>query len=138
MCYLYVLSKGAAAPGPAEPGPAEPDATGERSLSDQAWKRFQGHDAALGLARAVWPHLSACVVPVSGRREHKEEFVTAGGVDLGDLDWSRMESRAAPGVHFAGEVLDVDGVTGGFNFQGCWTTGYVAGHAAAEALLGAE
>lgn len=106
-------------------------------LVDQPWRRFERPHAARRLARAVWPLLTGHEVAVNGRRANKEEFVTAGGVACrqGDLDWGRMESSAVPGVHYAGEVLDVDGITGGFNFQGCWTTGYVAGHAAAEALL---
>jgi predicted flavoprotein YhiN len=69
--------------------------------------------------------------PVSGRGPCGEEFVTAGGVALGEVHLARMESRRWPGLYFAGEVLDVDGVTGGFNFQHCWTSGWLAGTAAA-------
>ena len=69
--------------------------------------------------------------PVSGRGPFGEEFVTAGGVALGEVHLARMESRRWPGLYFAGEVLDVDGVTGGFNFQHCWTSGWLAGTAAA-------
>jgi len=69
--------------------------------------------------------------PVSGRGPFGEEFVTAGGVALGEVHLTRMESRRWPGLYFAGEVLDVDGVTGGFNFQHCWTSGWLAGTAAA-------
>lgn len=65
--------------------------------------------------------------PVSGKTTFKEEFVTAGGVDLADIDFNTMESRKLPGLYFAGEVLNIDGVTGGFNFQAAWTTGYIAG-----------
>ena len=57
----------------------------------------------------------------------KDEFVTCGGVKLSEVDFKTMESRKIPGLHFAGEVLDIDGVTGGFNFQNAWTTGYLAG-----------
>ena len=53
--------------------------------------------------------------------------LTCGGVVLGEVDFATMQSRAVPGLYFAGEVLDVDGVTGGFNFQAAWTTGFVAG-----------
>lgn len=70
-------------------------------------------------------------LPVTGQSTFKEEFVTAGGVALREVQFSRMESRLVPGLHFAGEVLDIDGVTGGFNFQACWTTGYLAGQAMA-------
>ena len=64
---------------------------------------------------------------VSGKTTFKEEFVTAGGIALQDIDIKSMESRKLPGVYFAGEVLDIDGITGGFNFQSAWTTGYIAG-----------
>ena len=64
---------------------------------------------------------------VAGKTTFKEEFVTCGGVTLGEVDFSTMQSRIVPGLHFAGEVLDVDGITGGFNFQAAWTTGFIAG-----------
>jgi predicted Rossmann fold flavoprotein len=64
---------------------------------------------------------------VSGKTTFKEEFVTAGGVALSDVDFNTMQSRRCPGLYFAGEVLDIDGVTGGFNFQAAWTTGFIAG-----------
>jgi predicted flavoprotein YhiN len=61
---------------------------------------------------------------------NKEEFVTAGGVDLKEVNFKTMESRIHPGLFFAGEVIDVDGVTGGFNFQAAWTTARIAGESA--------
>ncbi len=64
---------------------------------------------------------------VSGKTTFKEEFVTAGGVSLDDVDPLTMHSRKVPGIYFAGEVLDIDGITGGFNFQAAWTTGFLAG-----------
>lgn len=64
---------------------------------------------------------------IIGKGKFKEEFVTAGGVDLKEVNFKTMESKICPGLYFAGEVLDVDGVTGGFNFQAAWTTGYIAG-----------
>ncbi|HBQ59989.1 MAG TPA: aminoacetone oxidase family FAD-binding enzyme, partial [Balneolaceae bacterium] len=64
---------------------------------------------------------------VQGKTTFKEEFVTCGGISLQDVDMKTMESRKSPDLYFAGEVLDVDGVTGGFNFQAAWTTGYIAG-----------
>jgi predicted Rossmann fold flavoprotein len=64
---------------------------------------------------------------VSGKTTFKEEFVTAGGVGLSDVDFNTMESRKVKGLFFAGEVLDVDGVTGGFNFQAAWSTGWISG-----------
>ena len=65
--------------------------------------------------------------PVSGKTTFKEEFVTCGGISLKDVNNQTMESKKCPGMYFAGEVLDIDGITGGFNFQAAWTTGYVAG-----------
>ncbi|WP_420581396.1 NAD(P)/FAD-dependent oxidoreductase [Reichenbachiella sp.] len=64
---------------------------------------------------------------VVGKTTFKEEFVTCGGVDLSEVDFNTMQSRKLPGMFFAGEVLDVDGITGGFNFQAAWSTGFVAG-----------
>lgn len=64
---------------------------------------------------------------VAGKTTFKEEFVTAGGVDLSEVDPLTMQSVLVPGLYFAGEVLDVDGITGGFNFQAAWTTGHIAG-----------
>ncbi|MBC9813926.1 NAD(P)/FAD-dependent oxidoreductase [Crocinitomicaceae bacterium CZZ-1] len=64
---------------------------------------------------------------VSGKTTFKEEFVTAGGVHLSEIDFNTMESKKINGLYFAGEVLDIDGITGGFNFQAAWTTGYIAG-----------
>ena len=68
---------------------------------------------------------------VAGKSLFKEEFVTCGGVRLREVDFRTMESRLCPGLHFAGEVLDIDGLTGGFNFQSAWTTGWLAGQAMA-------
>lgn len=64
---------------------------------------------------------------VEGKTTFKEEFVTCGGIALADVNPETLESRSVPGLFFAGEVLDVDGITGGFNFQNAWTTGYIAG-----------
>jgi predicted Rossmann fold flavoprotein len=64
---------------------------------------------------------------VQGKTTFKEEFVTAGGIDLEEIDVKTMQSKLIPGLYFAGEVTNIDGITGGFNFQGAWTTGYIAG-----------
>lgn len=64
---------------------------------------------------------------ILGKTTFKEEFVTCGGVDLAEVDFNTMESRKVSGLFFAGEVLDIDGITGGFNFQAAWSTGFVAG-----------
>lgn len=68
---------------------------------------------------------------INGKGAFKEEFVTCGGVKLKEVNFKTMESRLVPGLYFAGEILDIDGVTGGFNFQSAWTTGYLAGIAMA-------
>ncbi|WP_414663468.1 BaiN/RdsA family NAD(P)/FAD-dependent oxidoreductase [Horticoccus sp. 23ND18S-11] len=75
--------------------------------------------------------LTAAELKVVGKSLFKDEFVTCGGVRLSEVDFRTMESRLCPGLFFAGEVLDVDGVTGGFNFQAAWTTGMIAGLAMA-------
>jgi len=63
---------------------------------------------------------------VEGKTTNKEEFVTCGGVTLSEVDFNTLESKLCKGLHFAGEILDIDGVTGGFNFQSAWTTGWIA------------
>jgi predicted flavoprotein YhiN len=73
--------------------------------------------------------LSRTEFSVTGKSLNKEEFVTCGGVKLNEVNFKTMESRICPGLHFAGELLDIDGVTGGFNFQAAWTTGWIAGKA---------
>lgn len=76
--------------------------------------------------------LKRCVFRADGKSANKDEFVTAGGIPLREVDFRTMESRIVPGLHFAGEILDVDGITGGFNFQAAWTTGIIAGGAMAR------
>jgi predicted Rossmann fold flavoprotein len=68
---------------------------------------------------------------VTGKSLNKDEFVTCGGVKLNEVNFKTMESKICPGLFFAGEVLDIDGITGGFNFQAAWTTGWIAGRAMA-------
>ncbi len=63
---------------------------------------------------------------VEGKTTFKEEFVTAGGIDLKDVNMKTMESKHSPGLYFCGEVLNIDGITGGYNFQAAWTTAYIA------------
>jgi predicted Rossmann fold flavoprotein len=77
--------------------------------------------------------IAASEFAVEGKSLNKEEFVTCGGIRLREVDFKTMESRLVPGLHFAGEMLDIDGVTGGFNFQAAWTTGWTAGRALAGA-----
>ncbi len=72
------------------------------------------------------------VYAVKGKTTFKEEFVTCGGVDLKEVDLVSMQSKKQEGLYFAGEVLNIDAVTGGFNFQAAWTTGFLAGKSIAE------
>jgi predicted Rossmann fold flavoprotein len=80
---------------------------------------------------ALSQQLSRTELPVTGKSTNKDEFVTCGGVRLSEVNFKTMESRLCPGLHFAGELLDIDGITGGFNFQAAWTTGWLAGRAMA-------
>lgn len=83
------------------------------------------------LQDALIRQLLGTELPVTGKSLNKDEFVTCGGVHLGEVNFRTMESRLCPGLHFAGELLDIDGITGGFNFQAAWTTGWLAGNAMA-------
>lgn len=70
--------------------------------------------------------LTRYTLQIKGKTTFKEEFVTCGGVDLNDIDPATMESKLCPGLYFAGEMMDVDGITGGFNFQHAWTSAWIA------------
>jgi len=76
--------------------------------------------------------LTAGRFQVSGKSLNKDEFVTCGGIPTKEVDFRSMESKLCPGLYFAGEILDIDGVTGGFNFQNAWTTAWLAGTAMAN------
>jgi hypothetical protein len=89
-----------------------------------AFNRAQQH--------ALIQQLTRTEFSVTGKSLNKDEFVTCGGVKLGEVDFKTMESRVCPGLYFAGELLDIDGLTGGFNFQAAWTTGWLAGKAMAK------
>lgn len=78
--------------------------------------------------------LRAMPLTMSARDQHKQEYVTCGGVDLKSVNLRTMESKVHPGLYFAGEVLDIDGLTGGYNLQNCWTTGWLAGTSLAESV----
>ena len=69
------------------------------------------------------------------KKEVPAEFVTAGGISRKEIDFRTMESKIIPNLYFAGECIDIDGITGGFNFQACWTGGRIAGLAMAEKHL---
>lgn len=94
---------------------------------DTRWSaltRAQQHQLGQQLARTE--------LAVTGKSLNKDEFVTCGGVRLAEVNFKTMASRVCPGLHFAGELLDLDGITGGFNFQAAWTTGWIAGRAMAQ------
>ncbi len=78
-------------------------------------------------ATALVRELTAATFTVVGKSTNKAEFVTCGGVSLNDINFQTMESKRVPGLYFAGEIIDVDGITGGFNFQNAWTNGFHAG-----------
>lgn len=108
-------------------------------LPQRLWERLA---AAAGVAESRrWAELSKSELrglvdqllngkyQIAGKSLFKEEFVTCGGVSLKEVNFKTMESRICPGLYFAGEILDIDGLTGGFNFQSAWTTGWLAGRA---------
>ena len=76
---------------------------------------------------AIVQNLKSASFTVSGKSTFKEEFVTAGGVALSQINFKCFESKIQPGLFMAGEILNIDAVTGGFNFQAAWTGGYLAG-----------
>lgn len=84
-----------------------------------------------GAEHALIQQLTHARFPITGKSLNKDEFVTCGGVRLSEVNFKTMESRICPGLYFAGELLDIDGITGGFNFQAAWTTGWIAGRAMA-------
>ena len=78
--------------------------------------------------------LVECELKIDGKSTFKEEFVTAGGIDLKEVNFKTYESKKLPGMYFAGEVINVDAITGGFNFQNAWTGGYIAAQAVANSF----
>lgn len=104
-----------------------------RSLAAAAGadEQLRWSDAPKSLLTALTREVHAGRYEITGKGVFKDEFVTCGGVRLKEVDFATMESRVVPGLHFAGEVLDIDGITGGFNFQSAWTTGWLAGRALA-------
>jgi predicted Rossmann fold flavoprotein len=81
--------------------------------------------------------LTAFECKVSGKTTFKDEFVTCGGIKLSEIDANTMQSKRVPGLYFAGEVIDIDGITGGFNFQNAWTSGWIAAKSIASATKNA-
>ena len=107
-------------------------------LPKQLWKRvlknagipeeLRWADLSNKQLESMISHLRATTLAIDGKTTYKQEFVTCGGVALDEVNFKTMESRLCPGLYFAGEILNIDGVTGGFNFQNAWTTGWIAGH----------
>jgi hypothetical protein len=124
-----------------------------RDWKDNARKKISAHPAFSQLPARLWKNLvhfagdkhwadfsnvemrrlalelTAGEFTIEGKGVFKEEFVTCGGVRLNEVDFKTMQSRVVRGLFFAGEVLDIDGLTGGFNLQAAWTTGWIAGEA---------
>jgi predicted Rossmann fold flavoprotein len=111
------------------------------SIPKRLWQRMLAaadiadHDTWGQLTKAQTNHLvrelTAATFAVNGKSTNKDEFVTCGGIVLDEINFKNMESKLVPGLYFAGEVIDVDGITGGFNFQNAWTSGFHAGTAIA-------
>ncbi len=105
-------------------------------LPQRLWQRFcaiagiddqkRWADLSNSMLKTLLQELLQGTYRIRGKGVFKDEFVTCGGVDLKQVNFKTMESRCCPGLYFAGEVLDIDGVTGGFNFQSAWTTSWLA------------
>ena len=104
-------------------------------ITNRFWQRIlfvSGIDTAKQLAninnkemQKIIENLCSCRMNVTGKSTFKEEFVTAGGVDLKEMDFKTMKSKKLPNFYISGEVLNIDAVTGGFNFQACWSEGWL-------------
>jgi len=115
-------------------------------LPRRLWQYLVQHRAGLP-ADLTWASLSkpqlnrlltcltADAYAIAGKGVFKEEFVTCGGIDLREVNFQTLESRRCPGLYLAGELLNIDGITGGFNFQNAWTTGWLAGQGMAGTHL---
>ncbi|UMY65964.1 MULTISPECIES: NAD(P)/FAD-dependent oxidoreductase [unclassified Flavobacterium] len=101
-------------------------------------KETRWGDLSAKQAAALASQLTESRFQVNGKSTFKEEFVTAGGVSLKEVDFRSMESRIVPQLYFAGEVLDIDAITGGFNFQNAWTGGWLAAKAITSATEAAH
>jgi len=96
-------------------------------IGDKNWG-----DVSKAELRRLAQELTSGEFMIDGKGQFKDEFVTCGGVKLNEVDFKTMQSRFVPDLFFAGEVLNIDGLTGGFNFQSAWTTGWLAGNALAQ------
>ncbi|MBK6274196.1 MAG: NAD(P)/FAD-dependent oxidoreductase [Saprospirales bacterium] len=91
--------------------------------TDKQWANLNKNEL-----HSIADFLTNCEINIQSKSTNKDEFVTAGGVALNEVDFKTMQSKIVPNLYFAGEVLDIDAVTGGFNFQAAWTTGFIAGN----------
>ncbi|MCC6411998.1 MAG: NAD(P)/FAD-dependent oxidoreductase [Saprospiraceae bacterium] len=91
-------------------------------------------DAGKSTVQALDTQLRVCAMSIHGKSTFKEEFVTAGGVDLKEINFKTFESKKIPGLYLVGEVLNIDAITGGFNFQAAWTGGFIAGRCMTEGI----
>jgi predicted flavoprotein YhiN len=89
-------------------------------------------DATRQTLHELAEQLTASTFRVEGKSTFKEEFVTAGGVDLKEIDFKTFQSKVLPNLYFAGEIINVDAITGGFNFQNAWTGAYLAAQSIAN------
>ena len=103
-----------------------------RAIPDSATMSPRWADLSKAKIRSLAQTLEKCTFQLTGKGTFKEEFVTAGGVSLAGVDMKTMQCKSTPGLFVCGELINVDGVTGGYNFMNCWGTGYVAGTSAAE------
>jgi len=111
-----------------------------KCITSQFWKNLL---SSANIANCLWAdtskdvinkiadNLTDTVLTITGRNTLKEEFVTAGGVDLKEIDFKTMQSKLIPNLFFAGETLNIDGITGGYNFQACWSEAFIISRALA-------
>jgi len=94
------------------------DVTKEKNWSDISKKEM----------KRIITNLYSSKLNILGKSRFKEEFVECGGINLKEINFKTMESKICPSLYFSGEIMDVDGITGGFNFQNAWTSGWIAGN----------
>ena len=97
------------------------------AINNPSWSTINFADLSNKHIDQLATEITAAWYRVTGKSTYKDEFVTAGGIELDEVDFKTMQSKKLPCLYFAGEVLDIDAITGGFNFQAAWTTGWIAG-----------
>jgi predicted Rossmann fold flavoprotein len=102
--------------------------------SDHITEQMKWADASNKALEHIANNLTRAIFEVNGKSTFKDEFVTSGGVDLTEINFKTMEAKRFQGLYFAGEVLNIDAVTGGFNFQAAWTTSWIAAKSISEKL----